>query len=267
MLSWFPMVVVVDGGSKEAVHHVVWGGTANECLRSVSKRTKKLEQNPLQLYPENLTFRTLDHRMVAARVPTSGARGQDQRGEEEACLNDDEGLEQRTRKGRRQKSTPTTTKPATGTDAGTIERGRRDKPVRVAGGGGGIECGAAHKTGQRRHKQDWWGPQTTVAAATWLVDLTRRLVSCCIYTQTGLDGGLIDNTTLSLARPCGGFPPGSKAFAKSTTPVSYNDLLPRSLPAPSASEPPSFDKSPRSAVKRRGLDWTSWERGWRRWYS
>lgn len=57
MLSWFPMVVVVDGGSKEAVHHVVWGGTVNECLRSVSKRTKKLEQNPLQLYPDNLTFR------------------------------------------------------------------------------------------------------------------------------------------------------------------------------------------------------------------
>ena len=91
MLSWFPMVFVVDGGSKEAVHHVVWGGTANGCLRSVSKRTKKLEQNPLQLYPDNLTFRTLGHTMVAARVPTSGARGQDQRGEEEACLNDDEG--------------------------------------------------------------------------------------------------------------------------------------------------------------------------------
>ena len=49
------------------------------------------------------------------------------------------GLEQRTRKGRRQKITPTTTKPATDTDAGTIERGRRDKPVRVGGGGGGIE--------------------------------------------------------------------------------------------------------------------------------
>ena len=86
MLSWFPMVVVVDGGSKEAVHVVVWGGTANECLRSLSKRTKKLEPNPLQLYPETLTFRTLDHRMVAARVPTSGAKRQDQRGEEEACL-------------------------------------------------------------------------------------------------------------------------------------------------------------------------------------
>ena len=86
MLSWFPLVVVVDGGSKQAVHVVVWGGTANECLRSVSKRTNKLEPNPLQLSPETLTFRTLDHRMVAARVPTGGAKGQDQRGEEEACL-------------------------------------------------------------------------------------------------------------------------------------------------------------------------------------
>jgi hypothetical protein len=44
---------------------------------------------------------------------------------------------------------PTTTKPATDTDAGTIERGRRDKPVRVGGGGGGIECGAAHKSSSR----------------------------------------------------------------------------------------------------------------------
>lgn len=121
MLSWFPMVVVVDGGSKEAVHVVVWGGTANECLRSLSKRTKKLEPNPLQLYPETLTFRTLDHRMVAARVPTSGAKRQDQRGEEEACLMMMNGLEQRTQKGRRQKSTPTTTKPATDTDTGRIE--------------------------------------------------------------------------------------------------------------------------------------------------
>ena len=83
MPSWFPMVVVVDGGSKEAVHHVVWGGTANECLRSVSKRTKKLEQNLLQLYPENLTFRTLDHRMVAARVPTSVPKGKTIEGREE----------------------------------------------------------------------------------------------------------------------------------------------------------------------------------------
>jgi len=65
---------------------LLWGGTANECLRSVSKRTNKLEPNPLQLYPQTLTFRTLDHRMVAARVPTGGAKGQDQRGEEEACL-------------------------------------------------------------------------------------------------------------------------------------------------------------------------------------
>ena len=38
---------------------------------------------------------------------------------------------------------PTTTK--TAKDAGTIARGRRDKPVRV-GGGGVIECCAAHKT-------------------------------------------------------------------------------------------------------------------------
>ena len=69
------------------------------------------------------------------------------------------------------------------------------------------------RLGQRRHKQDWWGPQTTVAAAIWLVDLTCSLVSCCIYTQTGLDGGLIDNTMPSLARLCGDLPPGSKAFA------------------------------------------------------
>jgi len=75
MLSWFPLVVVVDGGSKQAVHVVVWGGTANECLRSVSKRTNKLEPNPLQLYPQTLTFRTLDHRMVSPpyrhRLPPS----------------------------------------------------------------------------------------------------------------------------------------------------------------------------------------------------
>ena len=38
----------------------------------------------------------------------------------------------------------TTTKPAK--EAGTIARGRRDKPVRVGGYGLGIECCAAHKT-------------------------------------------------------------------------------------------------------------------------
>ena len=52
----------------------------------VSKRTKKLEPNPPQLYNETVTFRTLDHRMVATRVPTGGAKGQDQRRDEEACL-------------------------------------------------------------------------------------------------------------------------------------------------------------------------------------
>ena len=52
----------------------------------VSKRTKKLEPNPPQLYNETITFRTLDHRMVATRVPTGGAKGQDQRRDEEACL-------------------------------------------------------------------------------------------------------------------------------------------------------------------------------------
>jgi hypothetical protein len=40
------------------------------------------------------------------------------KGERRRLMN---GLEQRTQKGRRQKSTPTTTKPATDTDTGTIE--------------------------------------------------------------------------------------------------------------------------------------------------
>ena len=93
------------------------------------------------------------------------------------------GLEQRTRKGRRQKSTPTTTKPATDTDAGTIERGRRDKPVRVAGGGGGIECGAAHKTGQRRHKQDWWVHKLLLLLRRYGFFTLRAVLSPAAYTH------------------------------------------------------------------------------------
>ena len=50
---------------------------------------KKANTPPLQF--ETLSFRTLDHRMVAARVPTSGAKGQDQRrgdGRRQAVLDD-----------------------------------------------------------------------------------------------------------------------------------------------------------------------------------
>ncbi len=54
MLSWFSLLIVVDGGvdggSKQAIHLIVWGGTANECLRSVSKRKKELEPNLLGPY-------------------------------------------------------------------------------------------------------------------------------------------------------------------------------------------------------------------------
>ena len=77
---------------------------------------------------------------------------------------------------------PTTTKPATDTDAGTIERGRRDKPVRVGGGGGGIECGAAHKTGARGDKQDWWGLHTTGPRRYGLLTL-RAVLSPAAYTH------------------------------------------------------------------------------------
>ena len=52
------------------------------------------EANPRPLQFETLSFRTLDHRMVAARVPTNGAKGQDQRrgdGRRQAVLDDDHG--------------------------------------------------------------------------------------------------------------------------------------------------------------------------------
>jgi len=177
MLSWFPLVVVVDGGSKQAVHVVVWGGTANECLRSVSKRTNKLEPNPLQLSPETLTFRTLDHRMVAARVPTGGAKGQDQRGEEEACLIMMHGA-----------TNPRGEAPhhhECGTDTGTIERGRRDKPVRVGGGGDSNECGAAHKTGARADKARMVVHKPKLLPYALRPYVPSCLPGCCIYTQTG----------------------------------------------------------------------------------
>ncbi len=109
----------------------------------VSKRTKKLEPNPPQLYNETVTFRTLDHRMVATRVPTGGAKGQDQRRDEEACLM----IVQRTQK--RRPPPPRTTD----TDARTFGKRRRNKPVRVRGDADGIECDAAHKTGARGDTQ------------------------------------------------------------------------------------------------------------------
>ena len=50
-------------------------------------------------------------------------------------------------------------------------------------------------------------------AAALVVDLTCHL-ALHIYIHRGLDAGIICSTTPSLARPCGGFPPGSKAYAK-----------------------------------------------------
>jgi len=100
-------------------------------------------------------------------------------------------------------------KPDTDTDADTIERARRHKPVRV-GGGGGIECGAAHKTGQRRHKQDWWGPH----GSTKTVDLTCHLAARPTHKHALTLALLTTNATPSLAHHSGGFLPGSKAFAK-----------------------------------------------------
>jgi hypothetical protein len=76
--------------------------------------------NPLPLQFETLSFRTLDHRMVDARVPTSGAKGQDQRrgdGRRQAVLDDDACTQQRTQKGR-QNAHPPPREPDT--DAGTI---------------------------------------------------------------------------------------------------------------------------------------------------
>ena len=78
---------------------------------------KKANTPPLQF--ETLSFRTLDHRMVAARVPTSGAKGQDQRrgdGRRQAVLDDDARSNER-QKGRQNVHTPPR-KPDT--DAGTI---------------------------------------------------------------------------------------------------------------------------------------------------
>ena len=78
MLSCFLVVVVVDGGSEQQGKQqcMLWGGReegANECLRSVSKPTTSYsEPQPLRHKSESLlTVRTLDHRMVAARVPTA----------------------------------------------------------------------------------------------------------------------------------------------------------------------------------------------------
>ena len=70
MLSCFLVVVVVDGGSKQqGKQQCMWW----ECLRSVSKPTTSCsEPQPLRHKSEILlTVRTLDHRMVAARVPTA----------------------------------------------------------------------------------------------------------------------------------------------------------------------------------------------------
>ena len=82
------------------------------------------------------------------------------------------------------KRTPTTTKPATDTDAGTIERGRRDKPVRV--GGYSAWCrtqnlgkGDTSKTGGV-HKHCGCGQMKA------LVDLTCHLAPVVQHTQTGL---------------------------------------------------------------------------------
>ena len=78
---------------------------------------KKANTPPLQF--ETLSFRTLDHRMVAARVPTSGAKGQDQRrgdGRRQAVLDDDARSNER-QKGR-QNAHPPPRKPDT--DAGII---------------------------------------------------------------------------------------------------------------------------------------------------
>jgi len=86
MLSRFPPVVVVGGGSKQAVHVIVWGGMANEGLTSVSKRTTRLKPNPPQSYNDTVIVRMLDHTVVATRMPTGAAKGQDQRREKEACL-------------------------------------------------------------------------------------------------------------------------------------------------------------------------------------
>ena len=65
--------------------------------------------------------------------------------------------------------------------------------VRV-GGGGGIECGAAHKTGARETRESeaggvHTGPQTMAAASR---RLTCRLAPCT-YTHIIFDAGLLDN--------------------------------------------------------------------------
>ena len=83
------------------------------------------------------------------------------------------------------KPTPTT-KPDT--DAGTIQRGRRDKPVRM-----GVAVVVPHKQdeGKGRRKQDWWGPHRSTKLL-WLrpydgialVDLTCRLWPMYINTNT-----------------------------------------------------------------------------------
>ncbi len=65
---------------------------ANECLRSVSKPTRSYsEPQPLRHKSESpLTVRTLDHRMVAARVPLpSVPKGKTKRGRRHAVLDGD----------------------------------------------------------------------------------------------------------------------------------------------------------------------------------
>jgi len=77
-----PLVVVVDGGSKQQGKQqcmllCVEGGRMSVLGRFPSYS----EPHPLRHQSETLSFRTLNRRIVAARVPTSGAKGQDLRGE------------------------------------------------------------------------------------------------------------------------------------------------------------------------------------------
>ena len=108
---------------------------------------------------------------------------------------------------------PTTTKPATDTDAGTIERGRRDKPVRVGGGGGGIECGAAHKTGARGDKQDWWGLQTILSAFASTACVIAKANTHFLWLLS------LYPPSLSSQRPISSSPPPSPHLLNATPPA------------------------------------------------